>query len=85
MNKAINEESFKAGYFEMNENTGFEIDEVDNIILNMSAGVLPEYLVEDEVNMLVSRYGEDWFEKLGYTEPLYKKPKYQIDCVFGWK
>ncbi len=50
------------------------IDEIDNIVLNLSAGLLPKNLSEDEVQMLTSRYGVNWFEELGYTEPLYEKP-----------
>lgn len=45
-----------------------------NIILNMSAGLLPEHLSKREVGLLKRKFGADWFEKLGYTEPLYKKP-----------
>jgi hypothetical protein len=52
------------------------IDEIDNIVLNLSAGLLPEHLSQDEVQMLTSRYGVNWFEELGYTEPLYKKPTF---------
>lgn len=58
------------------EKTGFNIDETDNIVLNLSSGLLPEYLQKDEVNLLTNRYGENWFETLGYSEPIYKKPKF---------
>lgn len=51
-----------------------KFDEVENILLNMSAGLLPENLAKEEVELLVQRYGENWFEKLGYTEPAYTKP-----------
>ena len=48
--------------------------EVDNLLMNMSAGLLPEHLSKDECELLESKYGVNWFEKLGYTEPKYKKP-----------
>lgn len=47
--------------------------EVGNLLLNMSAGVLPEHLTKDEVELLEKEYGENWFEKLGYSEPEYKR------------
>jgi len=50
-------------------------DEVTNLLLNMSAGLLPEHLQKDEINLLKIKYGEDWFKVLGYTEPEYKKPE----------
>jgi hypothetical protein len=50
------------------------IDDYANLILNMSGGLLPEDLIEDEVILLIEKDGEDWFEKLGYSEPKYKKP-----------
>ena len=50
-------------------------DDIDNLLMNMSGGLLPEHLCEEEVSLLKSRYGENWFEKLGYKEPKYRKPK----------
>lgn len=50
-----------------------EVD-VNNLLLNMSGGLLPEHLQPDEVKALVEAHGDDWFEKLGYTEPKYTKP-----------
>ena len=49
-------------------------DEIDNLLMNMSAGLLPEHLCVAEVNLLKQKYGENWFEKLGYTELAYKRP-----------
>ena len=49
-------------------------DEVQNIILNLNAGLLPEHLTETEIKLLEGRYGSDWFEKLGYDENKFKKP-----------
>ena len=50
------------------------IDNTDNLLLNMSAGLLPKDLQPDEIKLLEIRYGKEWFEKLGYKEPEYKKP-----------
>lgn len=47
---------------------------VDNLILNMSSGLLPENLQPDEIRKLEKVIGHNWFEKLGYTESKYKKP-----------
>ena len=49
-------------------------DEVGNLLMNMSAGLLPENLCVVEIELLKQKYGDNWFEKLGYTEPKYKKP-----------
>lgn len=53
-----------------------KITEVQNLCLNMMSGLLPENLTEKEVKLLVKEFGEDWFKKLGYAEPEYKKPKF---------
>jgi uncharacterized alpha/beta hydrolase family protein len=50
--------------------------EVENLLLNMSAGVLPEHLTKHEVELLEKEYGINWFEELGYSEPDYKKPSF---------
>lgn len=50
-----------------------EVD-VNNLILNMSGGLLPKDLQPDEIKALIKRYGNEWFEVLGYTEPDYTKP-----------
>lgn len=52
-----------------------EIRDVDNLVLNMMSGVLPEHLSKDEVEMLVEEYGDNWFYELGYDNS-YEKPKY---------
>lgn len=49
-------------------------NELDNLLMNMSAGLLPENLCLEEVELLKGKYGNNWFEKLGYSEPKYKKP-----------
>ena len=43
-------------------------DETNNILLNMSGGLLPENLSENEIKLLEQRFGKDWFHKLGYEE-----------------
>jgi hypothetical protein len=53
------------------------IDEIMNLLLNMSGGLLPEHLNEDEVRLLEAEYGVEWFDELGYTEPEYKKPTFK--------
>lgn len=50
-------------------------DATNNLLLNMSGGLLPEHLTKDETNMLEARFGPDWFHKLGYKEEDgYKNP-----------
>jgi hypothetical protein len=43
-------------------------DETNNLVLNMSGGLLPIDLSAREINMLKIRFGEDWFHALGYKE-----------------
>ena len=49
--------------------------EVQNLLLNMSSGLLPEHLNKREIGLLVKKFGNDWFSELGYKEPDYKRPK----------
>lgn len=58
-------------------NDPLEIDEITNLLFNMSGGLLPEDLTLREVDLLVSEYGVNWFENLGYKEPKYKRPKFK--------
>ena len=53
-----------------------KITDVQNVCLNMLSGLLPENLSEREVKLLVKEFGEDWFKKMGYREPEYKKPNF---------
>ena len=53
-----------------------DFSELENLFLNLIGGLLPENLSRDEVELLVERFGENWFEELGYTEPEYKKPEF---------
>ncbi len=50
-------------------------DKTNNLLLNMSGGLLPEHLSKEEIMLLRDRFGENWFESLGYSEPEYKKPE----------
>jgi len=59
------------------QNFDTNFSELENLIMNMSGGLLPEYLNEAEVALLQEKYGENWFEKMGYTEPKYKKPTFE--------
>ena len=45
-----------------------------NILLNMTAGLLPENLTKEEVEILKRDFGDNWFEELGYKESEYNKP-----------
>ena len=57
-------------------------DETNNLILNMSGGLLPEHLSSYEVKLLESRFGKDWFHELGYDEKDgYKNPTNLIGGV----
>lgn len=47
---------------------------VENIVLNMSAGLLPEDLSRTECIILKEEYGPNWFTQLGYDEKKYNKP-----------
>ena len=48
---------------------------VNNLLMNMSSGLLPEKLSKEDVNLLKENLGNNWFEDLGYTEN-YKKPSF---------
>lgn len=56
----------------------FNIDEVDNLLLNMNAGLLPKDLTESEVHILEERFGENWFTELGYNDWEYERSKYDV-------
>lgn len=53
-----------------------EIDKVDKLLLNMSAGLLPVDLDKEEVNLLKERFGNNWFNELGYSEDKHERSKY---------
>lgn len=53
-----------------------ELSELDNLLLNMSAGLLPEHLSQNEINLIEQKYGTNWFYELGYNDTEYKNPKF---------
>ena len=52
-----------------------QFTELFNLLLNMSSGLEPKDLSADEVRLLEANFGEFWFQKLGYSEPDFSKPK----------
>ena len=58
------------------------IDEVDILLLNMKAGLLPKDLTESEVLLLDERFGENWFTELGYDDWEYERSRYDIQKVY---
>lgn len=58
------------------------IDEVDILLLNMKAGLLPKDLTESEVILLEERFGENWFTELGYNDWEYERSRYDIQKVY---
>jgi hypothetical protein len=50
------------------------MDKVTNLLLNMLSGLRPDELTQDEVELLRAKFGDNWFEELGYTEPAYRRP-----------
>ena len=53
------------------------ISQYENLLFNMSAGVLPEHLTQSEVDLLKQKHGDNWFEELGYYEPEFDKSKFK--------
>ena len=58
------------------------IDEVDILLLNMKAGLLPKDLTESEVTMLEDRFGDNWFTELGYNDWDYERSRYDIQKLY---
>jgi hypothetical protein len=50
------------------------MDYLTNLLLNMLSGLRPEELTEYDVKLLRQRFGDNWFEELGYSEPEYRRP-----------
>lgn len=48
--------------------------EFENLLLNLSAGLKPENLSNEEISLMEANLGLEWFEKLGYSQPEYRKP-----------
>lgn len=47
-----------------------KLSQTDNLLLNMSAGLLPKDLNKHEVSLLKRRLGTNWLLKLGYQTNL---------------
>ena len=45
-----------------------KIKKVENLLLNMMGGLLPEDLLPNEVKLLEREYGKNWFKILGYSK-----------------
>lgn len=58
------------------ETKPYEFLDYENIVSNMSAGLLPEYLTQAEVAVLIEKYGDGWFEELGYNDKEYNRPQF---------
>lgn len=43
------------------------MNNIANIVLNLSAGLSPKHLSQSEIEELVKEYGENWLEVLGYA------------------
>lgn len=52
-------------------------DEIENLIFNLQGGLPLERLTKDEVDLLVSKYGDNWFEALGYDDESYSRPVFE--------
>ena len=57
-------------------------DETNNLLMNMVSGLLPEHLVDNEIKLLIQRFGENWSSELGYSEPEFKNPKFEQNDYF---
>lgn len=63
----------------------WEPDAVENLLLNMTAGLLPADLDEEEVKLLEDRFGKNWFNELGYNDDEYERSKYDhYNKQFNW-
>jgi hypothetical protein len=47
-----------------------KLREVDNLLLNMSGGLMPEHLSAREKKLLAKEFGKDWLLVLGYQTNL---------------
>lgn len=82
----LNDEVLFTDEEEMNwlrEGSNKMFTKAENLLLNMSSGLLPEYLSVEETEVLAAEFGDDWFNFLGYTEPEYKKPTVEILMVYN--
>lgn len=56
------------------EQTTKIINDLNNLLLNMSAGLVPINLSKNEREILAKEFGPNWFDELGYKEPEYQRP-----------
>jgi len=47
-----------------------KLREVENLLLNMTGGLMPADLNKHEVELLEKEFGKDWLLKLGYQTNL---------------
>lgn len=45
-----------------------EQDELENLLLCLSGGMPLDHLTEDEIQLFVNRYGQEWRKELGYED-----------------
>lgn len=63
------------GGIKMVELTGDQavnITPIQNLLLNMSSGLLPKDLDKKEIKLLEKEFGKNWFYELGYDDSYYK-------------
>ena len=49
------------------------LNNIDNLLLNMSAGLLPVNLSLEECKLLTDNFGSNWFIELGYNDSDYER------------
>lgn len=61
---------------------GVVITDLDALLLNMKAGLLPKDLTESEVKLLEERYGSSWFDELGYDDFIVERSKFDTNKFY---
>jgi hypothetical protein len=61
---------------------GNKIEDLDALLLNMKAGLLPKELTESEVKLLEERYGAGWFDELGYDDFIVERSKFDTNKLY---
>lgn len=56
-----------------------KLNNLENLLLNMTSGLLPESLTKEEVQLLEDKYGRNWFTALGYNDIEYQRPKFETN------
>ena len=59
-----------------------EIDDLDALLINMKAGLLPKNLTESEVKLLEKRFGSSWFDELGYDDFIVERSKFDTNKIY---